>query len=290
MNHEGSDIIGVVFAVIPWRKYFSGFLEDEAAGMVIRLENSCQDDTYSFQVEDDDTVYIGKDFVETPKYSHMSETKNLGLYDQNHQDDSDDSSDDRRNRRVLAEADESDDEDEAYDEFGRCQHYLSVHGTQTFVDSWEQNHKIVYPIVVASIFMFTAAVFLIYDIMVSRRQKKVLTEATKTRALVSSLFPQDIQKRMMEEAEREKQAVAEKGMGAFSVSKQRTGSPVPQNSAPIADYFTDVTILFADIVGFTSWSSQREPSQVFLLLETIYSSFDKIAERREVFKVETVVS
>ena len=31
-----------------------------------------------------------------------------------------------------------------------------------------------------------------------------------------------------------------------------------------------------------------EPSHVFTLLETIYSAFDEIAQRRRVFKVETV--
>ena len=29
---------------------------------------------------------------------------------------------------------------------------------------------------------------------------------------------------------------------------------------------------FADVVGFTSWSSVREPSQVFILLERLYSA------------------
>jgi class 3 adenylate cyclase len=57
---------------------------------------------------------------------------------------------------------------------------------------------------------------------------------------------------------------------------------------PIADLFPNTTIMFADIAGFTAWSSVREPSQVFTLLETVYSAFDAIAKRRKVFKVETV--
>ena len=40
--------------------------------------------------------------------------------------------------------------------------------------------------------------------------------------------------------------------------------------------------------GFTSWSSLREPVDVFMLLETLYSEYDKIAKKRKVFKVETV--
>ena len=44
--------------------------------------------------------------------------------------------------------------------------------------------------------------------------------------------------------------------------------------------------MFADIAGFTAWSSTREPSQVFTLLEAVYGAFDQIAQRRGVFKVE----
>jgi class 3 adenylate cyclase len=46
--------------------------------------------------------------------------------------------------------------------------------------------------------------------------------------------------------------------------------------------------MFADIAGFTAWSSTREPCQVFQLLETLYCAFDEIAKARRVFKVETV--
>ena len=47
-------------------------------------------------------------------------------------------------------------------------------------------------------------------------------------------------------------------------------------------------VLHTDIAGFTAWSSTREPVQVFQLLEAIYACFDKIAERRGVYKVETI--
>ena len=44
----------------------------------------------------------------------------------------------------------------------------------------------------------------------------------------------------------------------------------------------------ADLAGFTSWSSNRTPAQVFELLEVLYNAFDTIALRRSVFKVETI--
>eukprot|EP00980_Cylindrotheca_fusiformis_P002434 scaffold580_cov72-Cylindrotheca_fusiformis.AAC.3 len=59
-------------------------------------------------------------------------------------------------------------------------------------------------------------------------------------------------------------------------------------TAPLADLFPSVTVVFADLVGFTAWSSAREPHRVFTLLETIYGAFDKLAYHHGVFKVETV--
>ena len=50
------------------------------------------------------------------------------------------------------------------------------------------------------------------------------------------------------------------------------------------------SIFAADIVGFTAWSSVRDPTQVFTLLETLYNSFDSIAKRRGVFKVRRKTS
>ena len=56
------------------------------------------------------------------------------------------------------------------------------------------------------------------------------------------------------------------------------------HSKPIADLFPNTTVLVADIVGFTAWSSVREPALVFQLLQTIFYEFDKIAKKRGVFK------
>jgi class 3 adenylate cyclase len=46
--------------------------------------------------------------------------------------------------------------------------------------------------------------------------------------------------------------------------------------------------MFLDIAGVTAWSSEREPSQVFKLLEGVYQAFDRVAKKMQVFKVETI--
>jgi hypothetical protein len=59
-------------------------------------------------------------------------------------------------------------------------------------------------------------------------------------------------------------------------------------TSQIADLFLYCTVPFADIAGFTAWSSSREPKLVFVLLHTVYQAFDTLAKRRNVFKVETI--
>jgi hypothetical protein len=49
---------------------------------------------------------------------------------------------------------------------------------------------------------------------------------------------------------------------------------------PIADFFPQCTVCMADIAGFTSWSSEREPSQVFQLLQTVFFHFDKVSTNK----------
>ena len=49
-----------------------------------------------------------------------------------------------------------------------------------------------------------------------------------------------------------------------------------------------LTSISPPFIGFTAWTSVREPAQVFTLLETLFHAFDEIANRRRVFKVETV--
>ena len=56
----------------------------------------------------------------------------------------------------------------------------------------------------------------------------------------------------------------------------------------IADSFDEVTVLFADIVGFTSLSARETPEALVEMLDEIFSEFDLIAERRGLEKIKTI--
>jgi len=55
----------------------------------------------------------------------------------------------------------------------------------------------------------------------------------------------------------------------------------------IADYFDEATVLFADIVGFTTLSSTLTPPRVVQLLDVLFSRFDSIGDIHEVEKIKT---
>ena len=58
--------------------------------------------------------------------------------------------------------------------------------------------------------------------------------------------------------------------------------------ATIAESFSDVTVLFADLSGFTEFSEHVDPQQVVGLLDEIFSTFDHLAHAHGVEKIKTI--
>ena len=56
----------------------------------------------------------------------------------------------------------------------------------------------------------------------------------------------------------------------------------------IADGLADVTVMFADIVNFTHVAEGMAPSQVFSMLNRIFSAFDELAEQFGLEKIKTI--
>jgi class 3 adenylate cyclase len=56
----------------------------------------------------------------------------------------------------------------------------------------------------------------------------------------------------------------------------------------IADGFAEVTVAFADLVGFTAMSSEMPPAEVVTLLNGLFSRFDEAAHELGIEKIKTV--
>ena len=268
---------GFYCMVVPWEVYFQRILPDGTHGIDVVLSDPCGKN-YTYLLEGSSAWLKATSDVHETSYDSYAHVTNIS--------------------QSLAE-------DGRGLTNSNCSYIISIYPTKKLEDSYSSRDPIVYAVGVAMIFVFTTMVFLVYDWAVQRRQWMIIRAARKTQAIVSSLFPKNVQDRIMKDVDEEVNRDANKplimrgnrtkdqlqnflkGKDANEEDEEDIAAGI-KRSKPIADLFPEATIIFADIVGFTAWSSTREPTQVFQLLETIYHVFDEIANRRRVFKVETV--
>ncbi|NQE33352.1 adenylate/guanylate cyclase domain-containing protein [Microcoleus asticus] len=74
----------------------------------------------------------------------------------------------------------------------------------------------------------------------------------------------------------------------LNILPEEIANRLKRGDSTIADTFADVTVLFADIVGFTQLSSLVSPRQLVAMLNDIFSTFDNLAERHGLEKIKTI--
>ncbi len=98
---------------------------------------------------------------------------------------------------------------------------------------------------------------------------------------------QDITNRRTTEAElRQQRLLSERLLS--NVLPQPIAERLKRGQKTIADHFTEVTVLFADLVSFTHLSSHSSPKELVELLNRIFSQFDALAERHGLEKIKTI--
>ncbi|XP_076441155.1 atrial natriuretic peptide receptor 1-like [Babylonia areolata] len=94
--------------------------------------------------------------------------------------------------------------------------------------------------------------------LVEKRSQQLLEEKQKTESLLYNILPRPV------------------------ADKLRNGQPVR------AESYEASTVFFSDIMGFNTMSARSSPMQIVVLLNKLYTNFDSVIERYNVYKVETI--
>eukprot|EP00934_Nitzschia_sp_Nitz4_P005986 Nitzschia sp. Nitz4//scaffold53_size117307//369//2626//NITZ4_003750-RA/size117307-augustus-gene-0.89-mRNA-1//1//CDS//3329554145//5976//frame0 len=277
MQSNTTELHGFLWSPFFWRHELLDILPPGTKPLVVVIANTCNK-SFTYEVEGPDVNFLGYGDYHNNKFDNLvleSTLQSLPVF--------------RNGDMVYSGVPMMEDERE-------CQYSFNVYPSNAFEEEYITHQPLIFALVTVAIFLFTSAVFAAYDIIVEKRQDKVLSTAVKSSAIVSSLFPSNVRGRLYEtdlttsENERPPQYFGHLSNFLRNQKlKQKEGDDsMASASAPIADLFPHTTVLFADIAGFTNWSSSREPSQVFTLLESLYGEFDAIATANDIFKVETI--
>jgi len=85
------------------------------------------------------------------------------------------------------------------------------------------------------------------------------------------------------QAEREKSERLLRNMLPLAIAER-----MKKGEMDIADTYPEVTVLLADLVGFTTLAAHIPPDQVVFLLNEIFSAFDVLVEQHGLIKIKTI--
>jgi class 3 adenylate cyclase len=273
-----SEIIGAVSMPIPWEILLSKTVPKRGEFVSILIENSCGDEsTYRVQNKGFEMTWLGRGDLHDVRYDHMV-----------HRTSYEDFSNLALNSGSATKSSDNPLQGTS------CEYRFSVFPTSQLEDQYITNAPWINSLSVIAAFIFTSVLFLLYDYIVRRRQVKIMKSAMQTNDIVASLIPDAFRDRLYEQMNTDKPGSITSSPGVcnskLAMSSFLAGSTqsLAFSGDPIADFFPSCTVAFIDIANFTAWCSEREPSQVFLLLENLYHIFDQVAEQLGIFKVETI--
>ncbi|CAB9517945.1 Receptor-type guanylate cyclase gcy [Seminavis robusta] len=270
---DSAAIVAYLLVHFPWNIFFDNVLSDDSHPVQVVVSNECGG-VFTLAIVGANVEFLGHADLHDPSMNEWVVTSPFA-----------------KHSNIYPSATEADGE-------SRCLHHLYIYPSSQMKADYETWLPITMSIFAILIFALVSLVFISYDFILQRQNRKVAETVQRSNELVTGLFPKEYRERLFGKENGEEGVFLQKTRAnkspllasrrGESLFADRGDGPEMYTTPPVADLFSDCTVMEADIAGFTAWSSTREPTMVFELLETLYRAFDEIAERRRVFKVETI--
>ena len=177
-NPEDHSVVGTMIGSLYWRSLMQNILPDGNDGIQVVFESPCNP-AFTYQINGPASVFLGRGDRHDPSYNdHVISSP---LYE--------------LNSFAIGESTYAGPPvDREY-----CPFTVNVYPSNMMRNDYTSNQPILFAIVAVLIFVFTTSLLVVYDCIVERRQKLVMNKAIRSTAIVSSLFPSEVQNRLEDE-------------------------------------------------------------------------------------------
>jgi hypothetical protein len=142
-----------------------------------------------------------------------------------------------------------------------CPFRVKIYPSDEMKADYKTSNPWIFTAVAVSIFLFTSLVFFTYDHLSQTRQKRILTSATQSNAIITSLFPAAVRDRLLEDHTGPEKGTW-KAAGSMETPKRRLQSFLGDDGVPSTTQIGDSSSPIAEL--FTGKSSKTPDTALFI--------------------------
>jgi hypothetical protein len=172
-------VVGMLGASFYWRSLIRNILPKGSTGIQVVFHNPCSK-SFTYQINGPNVEYLGVGDHHDPSYDSLGKSSRLDALEQ------------------FAIRGSAYSGAPIHSDF--CPFSLHLYPSDVMKDAYTSYNSITFALAAVFIFAFTSVVFYLYDAKVESRQAKVMSTATRTSAIVSSLFPSGVRDRLYTDA------------------------------------------------------------------------------------------
>ena len=245
---EGRKVVGTLNTKVYWKLFLSHILPEDSKGIMVVIDNIQHDQTFSYRIDGGHAEFVGRGDHHDPRYDNDDDDTDDVRRSMNVQEDVMQTIQDSANPWIRSYT--------AVDLDGTYSRYtLRIYPTREMESRLVTNMPYIHMAVVIAIFFATTVLFIVYDYLVERRQSIVLESALTSGAIVSSLYPETVRDRILEETKEkrlsaQRQEQQKKKMMKNGKNKSSTSSKTfDWRASSTAHHNSDATLTTSHMSG-----------------------------------------